>query len=130
MTLIQLRRYKRELVEQQGWTPGTDLENRVAFLLAKWGHGPDVLTQQHRIGRYRVDFAHVAKKIAIEADGWWHRSPEGAARDARRDSYLRSQGWLVLRVDDHHGDESLIKQVAAISRLLHTLRDDDGWPLS
>lgn len=129
MTIGPLRRYKRALVERQGWKSGTDLEDRVAFLLGKWGHGPAVLTQQHRIGKYRVDFADVASKVAVEADGWWHRSPEGAAKDAERDSYLRSQGWLIFRVDDRHGDDVLTRQVLAVSRVLQMLRDDDGWPL-
>jgi very-short-patch-repair endonuclease len=83
-----------------------------------------VLAQQHSIGPYRVDFAHVGRRIAVEADGWWHRSPEGSARDAERDSWLRAHGWLVVRVDDRHGEDALAEQVARVARLI---RDHD-WP--
>jgi very-short-patch-repair endonuclease len=118
VAVFQLRRYTAKLVEDQGWKLGTTLENQVAFLLHRFGFGPGVIAQQHRIGRYRVDFAHIERTIVIEADGWHHRSPEGAARDAERDSWLRANGWLVLRVDDRHGQEALVEQVARLARLL------------
>jgi very-short-patch-repair endonuclease len=116
-------RYTRQAVEARGWRSGTTLENRVAVFLSRFGMGPDLITQQYRVGRYKVDFADVRKKIVIEADGWYHRSPEGAARDAERDSWLRAQGWLVVRVDDRHGEEALEIQVARVARLLRA----DTW---
>lgn len=116
--MSQLKRYTEALVVEQGWRLGTALENRVAYLLHRYGHMPPTIVQQHRVGSYRVDFAHVAKRIVIEADGWYHRSPDGAARDAERDSWLRAQDWLVLRVDDRHGEDALVRQVARVSRLI------------
>jgi hypothetical protein len=104
---------RRQLVEENGFAAGTDLEDEVALLLARLGQGPE---QQYRIGRYRVDFAWPEQKIALEADGWWHRSPEGSARDRERDSWLRSQGWVVFRVDDEHGPDVLAEQVRRVSR--------------
>jgi very-short-patch-repair endonuclease len=55
-----------------------------------------------------VDFAVPDIQIAIEADGWYHRSPEGSAHDAERDSWLRLKGRIVLRVDDRYGEDALI----------------------
>lgn len=49
---------------------------------------------QYPVGRFFVDFADPAKKIAIECDGkQWH----DAAKDAKRDSVLLSLGWRVMR---------------------------------
>jgi very-short-patch-repair endonuclease len=109
-----------DVVAERGWKPGTHLENRVALLLSRFGHTPAEVEQQRQIGRYRVDFAWPEYKIVLEADGWWHRSPEGAARDAERDSWLRFEGWVVFRVDDRHGEDSLAEQVARAGRIIRS----------
>jgi very-short-patch-repair endonuclease len=85
-----LRRLVRDRVEEFGWRSGTDLEDAVAIWLHRAGHHPGRVKQQCRVGRFRLDFAFPDIQIAIEADGWHHRSPEGAAWDAERDSWLRS----------------------------------------
>jgi len=85
--------------------------------LTHFQHRPD---QQFRVGRFRLDFAWPGLKIALEADGWWHRSPEGAVKDRQRDSWLRSQGWLVFRVDDEHGEGVLAAQVARVARIVRS----------
>lgn len=125
---MSLTRITREIVARQGWTPGTELENRVAFLLHRYKLRPQQVLQQHRIGRFRVDFAVPDIQFVVEADGWWHRSPDGAARDAERDAWLRSQGWLVFRVDDRDG-ESLETQVARVAHLIHLAVEhwNGGW---
>lgn len=100
----------------RGWRPGTALENQVAFILMRFDTPrPE---QQHRAGRYRLDFAWPAARIALEADGWWHRSPDGASKDRQRDSWLRSEGWLVFRVDDEHGEDLLEHQVMRVCRVV------------
>ena len=56
------------------------------------------VTTQYNVGRYRLDMAILNLKIAIEADGKaYHSSPKQKAHDRKRDKYLRSQGWKVLR---------------------------------
>lgn len=51
-------------------------------------------TRQFPIGPYIVDFACRQVRLAVEIDGGQHAEN---AEDARRDAYLRSEGWQVLR---------------------------------
>ena len=46
---------------------------------------------------YRLDFAHREMKICIEIDGNSHRGEVKRIRDRRKDRFLHSQGWQVLR---------------------------------
>jgi len=56
-------------------------------------------TREYAIGVYSIDFAWVHKKIAIEIDGDQHqRFQEYLERDQRKDSYLISNGWKILRI--------------------------------
>lgn len=48
--------------------------------------------------RYVLDFALVNEKINVECDGPKHRPFAIQKRDKRRDSFLRSLGWKVIRV--------------------------------
>ena len=51
-------------------------------------------------GIYSLDFAWVHKKIVIEIDGEQHKRFEDyKQRDIRKDEYLRSHGWEILRVE-------------------------------
>ena len=122
MTHPAITKLSRRLVTDFGWRAGTSLEDKVTMLLHRYRFRPDQVAQQHRVGRYRLDFAWPALKVALEADGWHHRSPEGAAKDAARDAWLRSQGWLVFRVHDEPGDEvSLNEQVARVAQVIRAL---------
>jgi hypothetical protein len=53
----------------------------------QWGKGQE---------RYHLDFAEPTLKINIELDGPQHLATFES--DAKRDEWLRSQGWLVLRI--------------------------------
>ena len=50
--------------------------------------------RQHPIAPYTVDFASLAARLVIEADGGQH---DESASDVRRDRFLRAKGWRVLR---------------------------------
>jgi very-short-patch-repair endonuclease len=50
--------------------------------------------RQQAIGLYVVDFIHFGARLIIEADGGQHN---GAASDTRRDAWLKSQGFRMLR---------------------------------
>lgn len=113
----------RDIVIERGWEPGTELENRVALHLSRLGCKPEAWAQQHRVGRYRLDFAAPDFKLDLEADGRHHFNPEGALRDALRDSWLRNQGWTVIRVDDRSSDGALRDQLVNVLRYLASMVD-------
>ena len=50
--------------------------------------------RQEAIGPYIVDFVCRSRKLIVEADGDHH---EGSVHDRRRDAFLRSKGYRVLR---------------------------------
>lgn len=63
--------------------------------LAGFGH---TLTPQHRVGRYRLDFAIVDRKIGIEVDGLAYHNGQGSfMKDQQRQRDLQAQGWTVIR---------------------------------
>jgi very-short-patch-repair endonuclease len=53
--------------------------------------------RQTPIGPYIVDFVSHSAKLVIELDGGQHFNDAHALRDMRRDSFLRSKGFRVLR---------------------------------
>ncbi len=65
------------------------------------------LVQQLEVGPYRLDFAITDQSadspagllIDVECDGheWHDRTKEQASRDRKRDRYLTSKGWRVVR---------------------------------
>jgi very-short-patch-repair endonuclease len=55
--------------------------------------------RQYPIGNYIVDFACPSARLIVEADGGQHAEN---AYDARRDAWLASQGWRVIRFWNHH----------------------------
>jgi very-short-patch-repair endonuclease len=50
--------------------------------------------RQQPIGPYVVDFVHFGARVIVEADGGQHN---GSVDDAKRDAWLRGQGFTVLR---------------------------------
>jgi len=51
---------------------------------------------EHRCGRKLLDIAHIPTKTNIEVDGpTFHKDRN---RDRRRDRYIRSRGWKIVRV--------------------------------
>jgi very-short-patch-repair endonuclease len=117
-----LREINRKLIVERGWQSGSDLEDKAAWVLSQAFKASEV-KQQHSVGRYRIDFAWPDVKVALEVDGWHHRSPDGAAHDAQRDAALRAEGWIVLRVDDRNGAEVMHEQIVRVCRVVHGLRE-------
>jgi very-short-patch-repair endonuclease len=54
--------------------------------------------RQHPIGPYIADFASVRVRLIVEVDGGTHSSDAERAHDERRDAFLRSLSWEVIRV--------------------------------
>lgn len=53
--------------------------------------------RQAPIGPYIVDFVAFSRKVIVEIDGDVHATEEQIAHDKRRDTWLRSQGFEVVR---------------------------------
>jgi very-short-patch-repair endonuclease len=54
--------------------------------------------RQVPFGPYYADFAAHGPKLIVEVDGSDHFTDAALEYDARRDAFLRSQGYRVLRV--------------------------------
>src|SRR5438876_8163756 len=57
--------------------------------------------RQTPIGPFVVDFVCHAAGLVIEIDGGQHFESEHLKRDARRDAFLKSKGYRVLRFNNH-----------------------------
>jgi very-short-patch-repair endonuclease len=88
----------RELVAVAGDRPKESrLEVRVARLLRQAGLRPEAV--QHRVGRFRLDFAWLARRVAVECDGFeWHGSRLQWKRDRRRIAAIEAAGWRIVHV--------------------------------
>ena len=70
------------------------LEADVRTALDALGHE---YVQEMPVGRYSVDFALPARHVALEVDGtFWHRG----ADHSRRDAFITSHGWCVVRMSE------------------------------
>lgn len=57
--------------------------------------------REKRIGRYSIDFYVPGKNLVIECDGeYWHSKPKAQEKDARRDAYLVSHGYTIIRLPE------------------------------
>jgi very-short-patch-repair endonuclease len=54
--------------------------------------------QQVPIDHFIVDFACLSRRLIVEVDGGTHSTDREIARDARRERYLKEQGFRILRV--------------------------------
>jgi very-short-patch-repair endonuclease len=77
--------------------------------------------RQVPLGPYHADFASHRAKLVIEVDGDSHAESE--MRDARRDAYLGSLGFEVLRVSNADVSQNLDGVMRAV---LDTLERRDG----
>ncbi|MGH6770369.1 MAG: endonuclease domain-containing protein [Xanthobacteraceae bacterium] len=57
--------------------------------------------RQTPIGPYIVDFVCHDAHLVVEIDGGQHFESEHIRRDARRDAFLTSKGYRVLRFNNH-----------------------------
>jgi len=74
--------------------------------------GGRIQVRQHQIGLYICDFVSLDSRIVVELDGSQHA--EQLAYDERRDNFLRSAGFRVLRFwngDVHAHIENVIETI-------------------
>ena len=70
--------------------------------------------RQCSIGPYFADFACRERMIIVEIDGATHSTDEEKAYDARREEYLRAQGFRIFRVDNTAVYENLSGVIAGL----------------
>jgi very-short-patch-repair endonuclease len=73
----------------------TEAEHRLWQLLRGHRFAGYKFRRQEPLDFYIVDFVCFAARLIVELDGSQHSESEG---DHRRDSYLRSQGFRIVRI--------------------------------
>jgi very-short-patch-repair endonuclease len=78
-----------------------------------------IAVQQVAVWHYTLDFAIPDQMIAIECDGdYWHSLPECVRRDRRKDRFLLSRGWRVLRFSETALNSNLNKCIEIVKQAL------------
>lgn len=99
------------------------LEKRVYDALRFKGYYPIV---QYKVPnkRFKLDFAFFCSnglKIDVEIDGPFHRTPEGIKRDHKRDKFMKTNGWKVIRITDIALNDGFEKQILLLVATLNEL---------
>jgi type I restriction enzyme M protein len=71
--------------------------------------------RQHQLGDYLCDFYCYDTNLVVECDGEPHHTARGKHHDAKRDSYLKSQGQTVL----HFENDRVLNDTDTFRRDLH-----------
>jgi very-short-patch-repair endonuclease len=88
--MSKLRGRAKELRSQ-----ATDAEHRLWQILRAHRFAGYKFRRQVPIEFYIADFICFAERLIVEVDGGQHAE---STRDAKRDAFLRSQGYRVLRI--------------------------------
>jgi very-short-patch-repair endonuclease len=72
--------------------------------------------RQLPLDAYIADFACLARRLIVEADGGQHGQD---SRDERRDAYLRAQGFRILRF---WNDDIFDNEAGVLTRILEALQ--------
>jgi len=78
------------------------------------------IRRQAPIAPYVADFAYLRARLVIEVDGGVHNRTDVALRDLKRDDWLTSEGYRVLRIDSRRipGDlDAVVAEIAQAIRL-------------
>ena len=70
--------------------------------------------RQVKIGPYRADFGSLRLNFLIEIDEPIHQEPEQKERDLRRDQWLESEGYRVIRFSNHDVTTDMNSVLSAI----------------
>jgi very-short-patch-repair endonuclease len=107
-TLKRAKRLRREMTPEETLLWGQLRDRRLA------GHK---FRSQQPIGPYIADFVCQEQKLIIEADGSQHNESKS---DARRDAFLVSKGYRVLRFWNNDITRNLTGVLEAIHAVLTT----------
>jgi very-short-patch-repair endonuclease len=80
------------------WPRTSSIERKMAEAFKAIGLSP---VPQFTIDWYIVDFAFPDEKLVVECDGvYWHGRPSQQIKDRRKDKYLKSKGWKMIRLGE------------------------------
>jgi very-short-patch-repair endonuclease len=82
--------------------------------------------RQHPLGIYIADFACLSPRLVVEVDGSQHAEQQGY--DAKRDAFLKSQGFAVIRFATSEPLVNLEGVLTTILEKLKTLAGDAPIP--
>ena len=74
--------------------------------------------RQAPLGPYVVDFACLNARLVIEVDGGVHDRTDVAVRDLKRDEWLASEGFRVIRIPAKRVENDIEGVVADIARAI------------
>ncbi|MDT8281061.1 MAG: DUF559 domain-containing protein [Erythrobacter sp.] len=87
-----------EVVRARQLRKDMSLPERMLWQLLRQRPGGYKFRRQHPIGPYVVDFCCVSESFVVEVDGSAHDNIDRAKFDDRRVSFLKENGFRVLRV--------------------------------
>lgn len=88
-----------------------------------------VTTKASHLGyptHYKIDLAHLQKKIAVEVDGSSHNNPTRRAQDKKKEAFLKKKGWKVIRIKNR---EAVQNTQACIQQILSSCGTSNGCPI-
>ncbi|SOB74670.1 Very-short-patch-repair endonuclease [Marinobacter sp. LV10R510-11A] len=97
----------------------TDAEKRLWFHLRAYRLNGKRFRRQQPLGPYIVDFVHFGSRVIVEADGGQHND---SLSDEKRDAWLNSQGFQVLRFWNHE----ILKQVDVVLSVVYEVLERRG----
>lgn len=79
--------------------------------------------REYNVNKWFVDFAFVDKMIAVEVDGKQHKVKERQISDYLKDSWLKTHGWSIIRIDWYNprtqpGKDKLYPQIKNLINML------------
>ena len=92
----------------------TEAEQRLWFHLRRKQCAGLRFRRQHPFGRYVLDFVCIEHRLIIEVDGSQH----GDERDVRRDAWLESSGFRIVRLwnnDVMHRMDDALAAILAVA---------------
>jgi very-short-patch-repair endonuclease len=93
----------------------TEAETRLWHALRGRRFDGHKFRRQVAIGNFIVDFVCYAQRLIVELDGSQH---EGSTHDAKRDAWLESQGFRIVRIWNNYVQQNMDGALAMISDVL------------
>ncbi|AZT84492.1 endonuclease domain-containing protein [Marinobacter sp. NP-4(2019)] len=98
----------------------TQAENHLWYHLRAYRLNGIRFRRQQPLGPYIVDFVHFGSRVVVEADGGQHNDSES---DRKRDDWMQSQGYKVLRFWNHE----ILQQIEVVLSVIYdTVTERDG----